>query len=213
MHISFPSCCPNSTSLLPSNHLTITFHRADLSSALYIAPCLIRLAFRCFQRSLKNSQTHWRVLTHPFHPLSLLLFFSTSSPLALYISQPHSHDSALSTAVCNGPSDCLESTSEASPTCRATLSFFLKPAPFLQKVVADQRSSRYWEESCLQGCRRRAFDAWDHKQTSNAAGELQLQHSHLKKGIWDSLVIWTPEAPYLCSKTVCLMTYIYIYIF
>lgn len=30
MHTSFPSCHPNSFSLLPSNFLTIMFHRADL---------------------------------------------------------------------------------------------------------------------------------------------------------------------------------------
>lgn len=30
MHTSFPSCHPNSFSLLPSNHLTIMFHQADL---------------------------------------------------------------------------------------------------------------------------------------------------------------------------------------
>lgn len=88
-----PHSSPNSVSLLPSNHLTITFHQADLSSAVgYFLP-LIRLPFTYFQWSLQrrrrkkkkteNSLAHWHVLTHSCLPLppcfSILVTFATTN--------------------------------------------------------------------------------------------------------------------------------------
>lgn len=94
MHTSFPYCHPNSFSLLPSNHLTIIFHQADLSSAVYNSLSLIWLPSTYFQWSLKGcgkQQSHTLAciytLLPSFSASMLLCFFFISC--SVFTPLPH----------------------------------------------------------------------------------------------------------------------------
>lgn len=95
MHTSFPSCHPNSFSLLPSNHLTIMFHQADLICSIQLpASDLAALnlsSVKLIGTQEKNSLTQSRVYTLPpcfsasilFPYFSVLLRFLTFASLNL----------------------------------------------------------------------------------------------------------------------------------
>lgn len=81
---SFLSCHPNSFLLLPSNHLTITFHQADLSSAVLLSLSLIWLPFTYFQWSLQGCRKKKGKQSYILACINTLLSFfgSTLSYLA-----------------------------------------------------------------------------------------------------------------------------------
>lgn len=97
MHTSFPSCHPNSFSLLPSNFLTIMFHRADLICRVAKLPASDLAALYLPSIKLIGKGAGWgagishnHVLTHSFHLCRLpkSLAFSSLPHLTFLISQP-----------------------------------------------------------------------------------------------------------------------------
>lgn len=107
MRTSFPSCHPNSFSLLPSNRLTITFHQADLICSIAQLPAsdLVALYLSSIKLIAKQEKkiSHRHEFTNSLHlspSSSVLLNFLTFASLNLLDLKATLYDRAPSLKAC-----------------------------------------------------------------------------------------------------------------